>query len=51
MVWFLFGFILGCIMTIVYDCQELKKLKRKEYDHLSDYYSTPKDDDNNEFGV
>lgn len=53
MFWFLLGFIIGCIITIIYNCQELKKikkLKRKEYDHLCDYYSVPKDD-NNEFGV
>lgn len=46
---FLLGFMVGCIITIIYEETEPKK---KEYDHLSDYYSTPKEDFNdNEFGV
>lgn len=46
---FLLGFIVGCITTLMYEMAEPKK---KEYDHLSDYYSTPKEDfSDDEFGV
>ncbi len=46
---FLLGFVIGCIATILSGEYEPKK---KEYDHLSDYYSTPKEDFNDdEFGV
>lgn len=48
---FLLGFVVGCIATIIYEETEPKK-KKREYDHLSDYYSTPKENFNDdEFGV
>lgn len=47
---FLLGFIIGCTATLMYETAEPKK--KKEYDHLSNYYSTPKEDFNDdEFGV
>lgn len=43
----LLGFIFGCLMALIYKKTEPKK---KEYDHLSDHYSVPKDNDD-EFGI
>lgn len=46
---FLLGFVVGCIVVILLRGY---KPKKREYDHLSDYYSIPKEDFNDdEFGV
>ena len=48
---FLLGFVVGCTVAIICKKTKLKK-KTREYDHLSDYYSTPKENFNDdEFGV
>lgn len=44
---FLLGFVVGCVATIIYEETESKK---REYDHLSDYYSTLKED-TDDYGV